>query len=47
MKRFTMHVPYARDLCTSYAIENIDYLTLGGWGLKGVWVGVRLLVAAA
>ena len=22
--------PRARDLCTSYATKNIDYLTLGG-----------------
>jgi len=28
MKRFTMHVPRARDSCTSYAIENTDYLTI-------------------
>jgi hypothetical protein len=27
MKRFIMHVPYAHDLCTSYATENTDYLT--------------------
>ena len=27
MKRFTMHIPRARDSCTSYATENIDYLT--------------------
>ena len=27
MKRFTMHVPRARDSCTSYATENTDYLT--------------------
>jgi hypothetical protein len=27
MKRFTIHVPRARNSCTSYAIENIDYLT--------------------
>jgi hypothetical protein len=27
MKRFTMHVLRVRDLCTSYAIENTDYLT--------------------
>jgi hypothetical protein len=24
-----MHVPRARDSCTSYATENIDYLTAG------------------
>ena len=27
MKRFTMHVLRARDLCTSCASENTDYLT--------------------
>ena len=27
MKRFTKHVPRARDSCTSYATENTDYLT--------------------
>ena len=27
MKRFTKHVLRARDSCTSYATENIDYLT--------------------
>jgi hypothetical protein len=27
MKRFTMHVPRARDSCTSYASETTDYLT--------------------
>ena len=26
MKIFTMHVPHARDLCTSYATKNTDYL---------------------
>ena len=26
MKRFTIHVPRARDSCTSYATENTDYL---------------------
>jgi len=26
MKIFTIHVPYIRDLYTSYATENIDYL---------------------
>jgi len=26
MKIFIMHVPRARDLCTSYASKNIDYL---------------------
>ena len=30
MKRFTMHVPRARDSCTSYATETIDYLTEPG-----------------
>jgi hypothetical protein len=30
MKRFTMHVPRARDSCTSYATENTDYLTVCG-----------------
>jgi hypothetical protein len=28
MKRLTMHVPRARDSCTSYATENADYLTV-------------------
>jgi hypothetical protein len=27
MKRFTIHVLRARDLCISYATENTDYLT--------------------
>jgi hypothetical protein len=27
MKIFIIYVPYARNLYTSYAIENIDYLT--------------------
>jgi ABC-type transport system involved in Fe-S cluster assembly fused permease/ATPase subunit len=27
MKRFTKHVPRARDSCTSYASKNTDYLT--------------------
>ena len=27
MKRFTKHVPRARDSCTSCAFENTDYLT--------------------
>ena len=27
MKRFTKHVPHARNSCTSYATENTDYLT--------------------
>ena len=32
MKRFTMHVPHARDSCTSYATETTDYLTTIGVG---------------
>jgi hypothetical protein len=28
MKILTMHVPCARDSCTSYASENTDYLTI-------------------
>jgi len=27
MKIFIKYRPHIRDLCTSYAIENIDYLT--------------------
>jgi hypothetical protein len=34
MKRFTMHVPRARDSCTSYATENTDYVTVVGSSKK-------------
>ena len=47
MKRFTMHVPRARDSCTSYATENTDYLTAAAGAAVGAAAGTAAAGKAA